>query len=652
MLPAISPRQRRSRTTSLLRSSLTLAVVLTLLVVADPGGKSGRIQAATPAPTIVLILTDDQRFDTLWAMPNVQSELVAQGITFSNAFVTNPLCCPSRTSILTGKYSHSTNVYTNSWPYGGFKKFDDSSTIATWLDGRGYQTSLIGKYLNGYSGLYIPPGWDHWYAFTGAGNGAAYYYYDLNDDGTGIHHGGAESDYSTDVLANEAESTILGASPTEPLFMMFTPYAPHLGAVPAPRDKGTFSGIQPYRPPSFNETDITDKPSWVKQLPPMDQTAQDENDLFRQHQYEALQAADDAVGRIVSALETTGRLSNSLIVFMSDNGIALGEHRYTNKKQPYEESIRVPLVIRDDALISAPRMEDRFVVNVDIAPTFAEAAGVGAPGVEGVSLMPLLAGTAPPMWRTDFLLEHHLGGTDIIPTYCGVRNAGYMYAQYDTGEEELYDLAADPYELSNVAGDPAYQSALTSIRARMMELCSPLPPGLAGADVSVTDSTFSPESSKVAPGRIVRWNFVGALRHAVIDTSGMGLFDSGPRDPGGTFTVTFVDAGSYAYADPLHPTMTGVVRVPVTALPATGTTSSSFTITWGAGTAPSGFVSDVQVRRPGTTRWRNWRVSQVSPSTIFVPDLGAGTYSFRARLRNLATGAASGWSAVTPIAVT
>ncbi len=314
-----------------------------LLIPPDPAGAQ-----QIPPPTIVLIVTDDQRWDTLWAMPNVQTELVDHGVTFSNAFASNPLCCPSRTTILTGQYSHTTGVYTNSLPFGGFKKFDDDSTIATWLDTAGYQTALIGKYLNEYKVLYQPPGWDRMFAFVGSGSGGAYYDYNLNQDGIAVPYGSAPGEYSTDVLADEAERYIQSADASAPIFMMFTPFGPHTPATPAPRHQGMFSGLAPARPSNFDEADVSDKPAWVQQLPRMSATSRSRNDAFRRRQYEALLAVDDAVGRIVDALRTSGRLSNSMVVFMTDNGLAWGEHRYTNKKQPYEESIRLPMVIRYD----------------------------------------------------------------------------------------------------------------------------------------------------------------------------------------------------------------------------------------------------------------------------------------------------------------
>jgi arylsulfatase A-like enzyme len=165
-----------------------------------------------------------------------------------------------------------------------------------------------------------------------------------------------------------------------------------------------------------------------------------------------------------------------MIVFMSDNGMLWGEHRWHNKLVPYEESVRVPMVVRYDPLIAAPRRDPRLVVNVDLAPTFAQIAGVDAPNVEGRSLLPVLASARGP-WRTDFLMEHMRMDPGGVPTYCGVHSERYVYVDYVTGDEELYDLATDPYEMQNVVGSAAYAEVLIAMRERLKELCDPRPPG-------------------------------------------------------------------------------------------------------------------------------------------------------------------------------
>jgi N-acetylglucosamine-6-sulfatase len=463
-----------------LATVIVLSSSLLFSVAADDASPQRRLNATSP--NVVLILTDDQRWDTLWSMPYVQAELVGHGATFSNAFVVNSLCCPSRTSIFTGQYSHGTRVYKNEPPNGGFKTFKDASTIATWLHDAGYHTGLIGKYLNGYSSRnvsYIPPGWDRWFSFTQkkTGDESAYYYnYTLSDQGSAVSHGATEADYSTDVFAGQADAFIRAADPAQPLFLHFSPPAPHSPATTPPRYAGSFSTLPRYRPVSYNEADVSDKPAYIKALKKLTATQRNNVDSFRINQYRTLLAVDDAVNTIVAALSDTGRLANTMIIFASDNGLTWAEHRWQKAKLvPYEESIRIPLVIRYDPLTSTARTDDHLALNIDFAPTIAELAGVSDPGAEGMSLMPVLAQDVT-SWRQDFLIEH-VRASDVVPTYCAVRDAQYLFTTYGTGEQELYDLSADPYELNNQISNPAYADTTASLRVRDQELCSPVPPG-------------------------------------------------------------------------------------------------------------------------------------------------------------------------------
>jgi arylsulfatase A-like enzyme len=453
------------------RLSVSLALLVVLALGTSDSSVRGAI-AATTRPNILLILTDDiAPSDSLLAMPTVQSEIVQKGILFDNSFVTNPLCCPSRATILTGRYSHSTGVYTDVSPlnYAAFRD-DEKSTVATWLKSAGYHTALIGKYMNGYGGLRVPPGWERWVAFKGQ---AAYYNYSLREDGAIVSYGSTEADYSTDVLGAKVIDFIRGVPATDPFFVEFSPYAAHGPAIAANRHLGAFTTTTFQRSPSFNEADVSDKPAWVRNLA---LKSAGSIDSFRRKQLRTLLAADEAVANILGTLESTGRLDNTLIMFASDNGYVRGEHRFTGKLAPYEEALRVPLAIRYDALISTPRTDSHLVVNVDWAQTFAEIGGVSAPGAEGRSLVPLL--TSPnATWRTRFLIEHMQAG-DPVPTYCGIRDRRYVYVRYATGEEELYDLSTDPYQMTNRATDPSLASVLAERRTRLQTLCNPPPPGL------------------------------------------------------------------------------------------------------------------------------------------------------------------------------
>jgi arylsulfatase A-like enzyme len=471
------------RTSGAWRAASVLFLAATMLLparglAAASSGDGGR-RAAT-APNIVLILTDDQRWDTLRYMPHVRADLKSKGMTFTNAFVSNPLCCPSRSTILTGNYSHTTGVYTNEPPYGGWSAFHDggaeASTIATWLHDAGYRTALVGKYLNGYGPEipFIPPGWDRWAAFEGE---SRYYDYTLNVDGSYVSYGDAAADYSSDVLADYAVQDIEQTPSDQPLFLYLATTAPHGPMTPAPRDVGTVASGPNRWPPSFNEQDMRDKPRYMRNLPTLGEGMMSSRYV---RMVETLGAVDDAVHDVVGALQAAGRLDNTLIALASDNGIAFGEHRWTYKLVPYEESIRIPLVMRWDGVVP-PGVPDRHLVaNIDLAPTFAEAAGVSPPAVDGRSVLPILRGEDP-SWRTEFLLEHlaYDRGRDkpMPPTYCGVRTQHRVFVHYASGFEEYYNLRVDPYQLRNAIGAPS-GGWVKRLRGDTRHLCQPLPPGM------------------------------------------------------------------------------------------------------------------------------------------------------------------------------
>lgn len=448
--------------------AIVVAALALLLVAVAP--TSGAAQEAPP--DVVLIVTDDQRFDTLWAMPEVSERLVAEGVTFADAFVVNPICCPSRASILTGDYSHTTLVYGQIPPFGRFEWFDDASTLATWLDDAGYTAGLFGKYLNGYQHAaltgYVPPGWDRWVAFVRPDT----FDYALTIDGD-VERVGRE--HSTELLADEAVRFVLAAD--GPLFLVYSPWSPHAPATSSAAHAEAFADLEPARPPSFDEADVSDKPAWVRDLDPLTPSEEAALDDLRIREHRALLGVDEAIGRILDALEARGRLENTLVVLTSDNGLLHGEHRWVKKEAPYEEAIRVPLVLRWDAggWDAGAELDGVLALNVDLAPTIADVAGIPHPPTDGRSLLRVID-DPDAAWREDFLIEH-LEGTNPIPTYCAVRSERWKYVRYVTGEEELYDLEADPFELENLAADPARVSVLQERRGRLRELCVPPPPG-------------------------------------------------------------------------------------------------------------------------------------------------------------------------------
>ena len=436
---------------------------------------------AAPRPNIVLVVADDQRWDSLGGMPTVATELGERGVTFTNAFTVNPQCCPSRASLLTGRYSHSTGVYANSGPHGGFRAFDDSTTLATALDEAGYTTGLFGKYLNGYAGRraagYVPPGWDAWSVFQGGTDG--YYDYRLTRQRQVTSHGRSPEDYSTTVLARRAASFVRDAS--EPFFLELAPYAPHAPALTPPGRAHTFDESPWSTPVSFDERDVSDKPAHIRRLRAL--TARDIRDAerFRRRQLLASLGVDDALRLVLDELGARGLVESTVFVYTSDNGVAWGEHLLAagRKAVPYEEQIRVPLVVRYDPITrDVGRIDGHLALNVDIAPTLARLAGARLPGAEGRNLLRLLREREHVAWRGDFLVEHVAGGAAWdVPTYCAIRNARYKYVLYETREEELYDLARDPHELENLAGTAPVRALQRKLLARLRTLCRPAPPG-------------------------------------------------------------------------------------------------------------------------------------------------------------------------------
>lgn len=424
-------------------------------------------------PNVILILTDDMRQDDLKYMPLTQRLLVDEGTNFENAFVPLSLCCPSRASILRGQYTHNHEVWGNTAPWGGFQKFHETglekSTVATWLEDDGYRTVHIGKYFNGYPGdegpRYVPPGWDEWYGRLGP-NFSEYYDYDLNENGRVVHYGNQAQDYYTDVLADKAVDYFGREAGERPFFMQLSVGAPHGPATAARRHEGMFTGRDAPRPPSFNETAFADKVGRVGNTAPLNGKQVSNTDETFRDRLRSLQAVDDMVEDIVKKLRAENELDETYIVLTSDNGLMMGEHRLTLQKQtPYEEAIRIPLVVRGPD-VPAGATREEMALNIDLAPTFADLAGTEAPGfVDGRSLGPLLRRGEPSTWRTAFLLENGLGDG----RYYGLRTASRKYIDNPNAPAELYDLASDPYELRNVASSTD-RDVLERLRERMETL--------------------------------------------------------------------------------------------------------------------------------------------------------------------------------------
>jgi N-acetylglucosamine-6-sulfatase len=434
---------------------------------------------------VLLIVTDDQRVHTLDWMDVVPGRVAAQGTLFRNGMIPTSVCCPSRASLLTGLFAHSTGVWSNGRSddipdTGGWSVFNamgmEDRTVAVWLRGAGVHTVLVGKYLNGYDDSpagYVPPGWSRWHAFS-VGNGAYLDYTLRHTDGSESHHGTGAGDYSTDVLRRLAVREIRRAPEDRPLFLMFTPFAVHGPTTPAPRHVGSAT-VGPFVGPHVNEADVSDKPPWIEDLPlaSIEKITQQ-----RRNTQETLRSVDDAADALLDAVEQHRDADDTLVIFTSDNGHLWGEHRLRGKNMSYNASSRVPLAMRWPAQLAPGSEDTRLALNVDVTATIAQAAGVAMPSdVEG---MPLLGDPE----REGFVLESPVtNGSDgsgqkvARPGYCGYRTRRFVYVRYSGGVEELYDYRDDPLELRNVAADPSYAGQLAVMRASTDAGCQPRPPG-------------------------------------------------------------------------------------------------------------------------------------------------------------------------------
>jgi N-acetylglucosamine-6-sulfatase len=411
-------------------------------------------------PNIILILTDDQNRTDMRVMRQVRASLGRRGTTFTSAYSPYPLCCPARATLLTGQYAHNHHVFGNIPPYGGFQAFDDASTLPVWLHRSGYSTAMLGKYLNGYPAAggdhYVPPGWDTWRVpVQGIYN---YRRWRLNQNGRLVRYAGS---YETGFVGREASSLIRTyAAQRAPYFLWAGFLAPHYGwptdpgdpplwtPHPSRRYRGTLAGVRLPAKASIDEPDVSDKPLFVRQSRVKPRAWL--RSMYEQR-LESLLSVDDAVAAILRAIRASGEGRKTLIIFTSDNGFLVGEHRRVGKDIAYEEATRVPLIVAGPGFDTG-QVRDQKVSLADIAPTIAEAAGVRPPLVEdGTSLRRIAADPNAPDSRA-VLLEGGPTRTDKNRWYEGIHTNRFVYVEYrTTGERELYDLKADPLQLRNLA---------------------------------------------------------------------------------------------------------------------------------------------------------------------------------------------------------
>jgi N-acetylglucosamine-6-sulfatase len=437
-------------------------------------------------PNVILILTDDMRADDLQYMPNTLHLLGDQGVTFRQMLSPYPLCCPARAELLSGQYSHNNGVEGNAWPRGGYYKLDNTNTLPVWLHDAGYETAFMGKYLNEYGSrdpLEIPPGWDNWDGSVGA----IYDYHHLvtNQLGQVTPH---PRIYQTSLFDARTTGIIDAYAHSDRPFFLWTSFVtPHqecsvVGRRPGDRscwhapppaygDIGSFDNLVLPDDPSVNEADMSDKGRFMQRLPLLGPDRLATLHQTRILRIEALQSVDRAVAHLVAELKATGQYDNTYLMFTSDNGIQLGEHRWVNKILGYEPSVRVPLILTGPG-IPAGVVRDQAVTMVDLAATIDDITGTTPDRLlDGESLLPLARGDVPDGRDRVVPLEAGpLNHTSPGWLYRGVRTDRYTLLVWRDGDVELYDRRSDPYEMRSVAGQPSYAGVQTRLQHELHRL--------------------------------------------------------------------------------------------------------------------------------------------------------------------------------------
>lgn len=470
-----------------MRYRLLVGVLAVLLGTAGLSSYGQAQDLPATGPNVIVLMTDDMRLDDLGYMPNTLRLLADRGASFPQMVSPYPLCCPARAELLTGQFSHNNGVQGNSWPRGGYYRLDGSNTLPVWLHANGYQTAFMGKYLNQYGDRdprEVPPGWDDW-------NGSVKHIYNydnlvMNQDGDLVGYHGI---YQTD-LFDQAEQQMVSrfAQSDRPFFLWMSYIAPHAecstrgvprsvrrGCWHAPEaeigDQGRFSRLPPLHNPAINERDMSDKGAFMRRLPRLSAHQMAVEDAERTARLRSLQSVDRAVAHLVATLRRTGEYDDTYIVFTSDNGIQLGEHRWRFKVLGYEPSVRVPLIISGPG-IPAGVVRHQQVSTVDLTATIADMTRT-TPGLrqDGESLLPLATGRQPDGRNRVLPLEAGpLDNTSPGWLYHGIRSDRYTLLRWHNGDVELYDRRHDPYEVASVAGRPSYaavQTRLTSLLDRL-----------------------------------------------------------------------------------------------------------------------------------------------------------------------------------------
>lgn len=415
----------------------------------------------------MVVLLDDADVEITEAMPRVRSLLIEKGARFTSNIANTPLCGPARAIILSGQYAHNHKVYYNNGAEGGYEPWAkggyDENNLATRLQALGYRTGLFGKYVNdfplGRAETFVPAGWDDFRGVL-SDREAHNNRFTLNENGTLKVYEARTGGYQTDVLGERLDAFVRdrGKDEARPFFALLAVSAPHIPPEPAERHLLAYPGEKAPRKPSFDEADLSDKPKALRdQATPITRAQAEEIDATYRSMKQSLLSVEDAMETLIRTLDEKGELSRTWIFLTSDNGWMRGEHRIPAEKYaPYEESIRVPLIVRGPGVEEGLTL-DQVVGLVDLAPTLLDLAG-GPPGKvaagDGRSFLPLLRlrKGERASWRESMLIEHFGGGAPFrVRGYFGLRSTRATYVEYATGEKEYYDLVKDPFQMLNLA---------------------------------------------------------------------------------------------------------------------------------------------------------------------------------------------------------
>jgi arylsulfatase A-like enzyme len=423
---------RRIAFTGIVVAAVFAAWVLVWRPEATPRDPQANEKGA-PRPNVLIIVTDDQRADhTLQVMPEVRRWFADGGVRFSQAFSTTPLCCPSRASIFTGQYAHNHNVINNQ----AAARLDQGTTIQHYLKEQGYTTGLFGKYLNSWDMSRTPPEFDRWAVQDGG-----YYDAQFNVQGQLEVIPGSSTDFVEDRTLDFLR--LAEVDDERPWFAYVGVRAPHWDFEPSPRYVG--APVPPWKQnPAHRETDKTDKPRYVQHA---DDTLGYANEV-RKKQLRTLMSVDDLVGDVFESLGRLGESPRTLAVFMSDNGYFWGEHGLMDKRLPYLQSSRIPMLLRWPGHVAPGTVDSRLVANIDVAPTVFDAVGIEPDHVmDGRSLL----GSSQ---RRSLLLEYMKDPGWAVPTWAALHSDKSQYVEYYARKRvsfrEFYDLSRDKWQLENL----------------------------------------------------------------------------------------------------------------------------------------------------------------------------------------------------------